>query len=628
MTWREVPPCARPVIRGFIYFRLDGLPRRTQLRARRSTAAVGAAACRRAGAGRGDRRRAGDRQVAAARRAGRRRRRPAAGARRRGVGVRAGPAVRGLDRGARPAAGGARRPPGRAARLEPCLPRCLASGGRRPARAAPRAARRCSSGSPAPRPLVLGLDDLHWADGASVDAVAALVRRPPARRVLLALAGARGPAARAGRDRARRRRPRRPRDRAGARAAVSEAEAAELVGARRAGDLRAERRQPVLPRAARAGGRDAACRYGARRGLARARGRARRARRRRAARARRGGGRRATRSIPRSPPRRPGSPRRPRCERARRAARAHDSCGRPAPRGGSRSGTRSSATPSTRARPAAGGSPRTPARRTALERRGAGLVARAHHIEHAASSATRTRSSCSSEAARALQGPAPASAARFLRRRAADPARRPSASGAARSGSRSPRRRARRGDPERRATTLLAALGDAERPRSSHALTVRVANTEMWLGGDEQARRRLHVALGDLPAEPSPDRIRLHHSLGARALRRATSTGARAHASDALADARVLGDRVLEAAALALDAIAAVGRRRARRGARADGAGARSRASTDAQVARAPARAVDARAGPTARSARFADALGELERARRAGGRRPAASRC
>jgi predicted ATPase len=38
------------------------------------------------------------------------------------------------------------------------------------------------------RPVVLCLDDVHWADPASVDALAALVRRPPAGRVLLAMA--------------------------------------------------------------------------------------------------------------------------------------------------------------------------------------------------------------------------------------------------------------------------------------------------------------------------------------------------------------------------------------------------------------------------------------------------------
>ena len=39
----------------------------------------------------------------------------------------------------------------------------------------------------ATRPLVLVLDDFHWADSASIDLVVALLHRPPAARVLLAL---------------------------------------------------------------------------------------------------------------------------------------------------------------------------------------------------------------------------------------------------------------------------------------------------------------------------------------------------------------------------------------------------------------------------------------------------------
>ncbi len=41
-------------------------------------------------------------------------------------------------------------------------------------------------------PLVLCLDDVHWADPASLDALAALVRRPPAGPILLALASREG----------------------------------------------------------------------------------------------------------------------------------------------------------------------------------------------------------------------------------------------------------------------------------------------------------------------------------------------------------------------------------------------------------------------------------------------------
>jgi predicted ATPase len=45
------------------------------------------------------------------------------------------------------------------------------------------------------RPLVLVLDDLQWTDGASIELIATLVRRPPAAPVLLALGFRRGKAA-------------------------------------------------------------------------------------------------------------------------------------------------------------------------------------------------------------------------------------------------------------------------------------------------------------------------------------------------------------------------------------------------------------------------------------------------
>ncbi len=40
----------------------------------------------------------------------------------------------------------------------------------------------------ASRPLVLILDDIHWADPASVELLGALLRRPPAAPVLIAVA--------------------------------------------------------------------------------------------------------------------------------------------------------------------------------------------------------------------------------------------------------------------------------------------------------------------------------------------------------------------------------------------------------------------------------------------------------
>ena len=217
------------------------------------TAAVDALRARRARPGRGDQRRTGHRQVAAARRAGDGSD-GVSGARRRGVGVRARPAVRGLDRGDRSVAGGARTTA--AGLASACLPRCLLSwrtGTRCTARCA-----RCSRDSPARARLCCARRP-------------ALGRRRKRRRRRRArAASARGPRAgsrsrparascRAGRDRSRRRRPRRPADRARARAVVA-GRGGRARRPRRVGDLRAEWRQPVLPGGARASERDAACR--------------------------------------------------------------------------------------------------------------------------------------------------------------------------------------------------------------------------------------------------------------------------------------------------------------------------------------------------------------------------------
>ena len=142
------------------------------------------------------------------------------------------------------------------------------------------------------------------------------------------------------------------------------------------------------------------------------------------------------------------------------------------------------------------------------------------------------------------------------------------------------------GDPEGARTTLLAALGEAESIDDKHALTVRVANAEFWLGRDEEALRRLQVALANLPAEPSADRVRLHHSVGLNLVQSCDFAGGRAHASDALSDAHVLGDRVLEAASLGLTAIAAAGDVQPDAVAASDRAREAYRRLDDAEVAR------------------------------------------
>ena len=193
----------------------------------------------------------------------------------------------------------------------------------------------------------------------------------------------------------------------------------------------------------------------------------------------------------------------------------------------------------------------------ALERRGAGIVARAHHVEHAADLGDAAAADVLLEAARELQGPAPASAARFhaaaLRLVPGGGAHRPRRA-AIQIALAEAQSAAGRADAAR--ATLLDALAEARDPAERQALTVRVANAEFWLGHSEEALQRLYVALGDLPAEPSDDRVRLHNSLGLTVMLGCNYDEARAHASDSLADAVALGDPVLQAAALGLGAFA------------------------------------------------------------------------
>ena len=107
----------------------------------------------------------------------------------------------------------------------------------------------------ATRPLVLILDDLHWADPASVELIGSLLRRPPDAAVLVALALRPDPA----RDAARRRARARPRSRdppphPARRTHPRRRRPAARQSVRpcsRLPSVRGERRQPVLPPAAR-----------------------------------------------------------------------------------------------------------------------------------------------------------------------------------------------------------------------------------------------------------------------------------------------------------------------------------------------------------------------------------------
>ena len=85
------------------------------------------------------------------------------------------------------------------AQVFPSLADLAAAGGagsRTSATAAHRAVRELLERLAATQPLVLVLDDVHWADAASVELLAALLRRPPAAAVLLAMAARPAAAAR------------------------------------------------------------------------------------------------------------------------------------------------------------------------------------------------------------------------------------------------------------------------------------------------------------------------------------------------------------------------------------------------------------------------------------------------
>ena len=188
----------------------------------------------------------------------------------------------------------------------------------------------------------------------------------------------------------------------------------------------------------------------------------------------------------------------------------------------------------------------------ALARRGVGVVQRAHHVEHAAGPGDEEAIAVLDAAATELRSLAPATAARLLaavlrllpdgRARTPVEIRLADAQAAA-------------GDAAGSRDTLLAALRTAA-PGDRLALTVGVANAEWWIGRTDDARRRLHVALAELPAQPSPDRIRLRLALALTALMAADLADARGQAGDARDDARAIGEPVFEAAALACGALA------------------------------------------------------------------------
>jgi DNA-binding CsgD family transcriptional regulator len=250
----------------------------------------------------------------------------------------------------------------------------------------------------------------------------------------------------------------------------------------------------------------------------------------------------------------------------------------------------------------------------ALERQGAGVVLRAHHVEHAASVGDEDAIALLAAAAGELQSPAPATAAHFQ-------------AAALRLLPDRPEQRERRGRMQAVLADAQAAAGDAQAARGTLVdalrtargderltLTVALANAEWWLGLNDEARRRLHVALGALPAQPSPNRIRLRLALALTALFGCDLREAQAQASDARDDASAIGDPVFELAALAAGALARVTEADGPQAAAAldDSAAALERLSGDQLATRLPSLWMHGRARHAL--GRFAAALADFER--------------
>jgi AAA ATPase domain len=191
----------------------------------------------------------------------------------------------------------------------------------------------------------------------------------------------------------------------------------------------------------------------------------------------------------------------------------------------------------------------------ALEHSGAGPVERAHHVEQAARPGDEEAIELLTAAAGSLRAPAPASAAKFhcaaLRLLPDSPEQ---AERRTRMQTLVAEAQTAAGQPAGALAALVEALRtspDGQRLR----LAVAAANAEWLLGRNDEARRRLQVILGQLPAEPSADRIRLRLALTLTALSARDLGEASRQIRDALDDARAIGDPVFEAAALAATAV-------------------------------------------------------------------------
>ena len=194
-----------------------------------------------------------------------------------------------------------------------------------------------------------------------------------------------------------------------------------------------------------------------------------------------------------------------------------------------------------------------------LALRGASPAARAHHVEHAARHGDAGAIGLLRDAGAAAASRAPGSAAhwfgaalRLLPENA--PAEERIGLLTARAGA-----FAATGQLAAARTDLLDATGllPEQAPAARTGLTAACAGIEHLLGKHEQARKRLTGALAQLPGRAAPEAVALKMELAIGSLFAADYATTREWADRALADARPLGDRPLTATATALLALAA-----------------------------------------------------------------------
>jgi DNA-binding CsgD family transcriptional regulator len=196
----------------------------------------------------------------------------------------------------------------------------------------------------------------------------------------------------------------------------------------------------------------------------------------------------------------------------------------------------------------------------ALAAQGASVASRAHHVERSARPGDVAAGGLLVEAADAATGRAPATAARWYEAALRIMPETPSTQ---------PRRvevlvgLARTLESVGRLEESRAALVDALAlvPLDAHAhrvgLMVGCARLEQVLGRHGDAQRRLHRALSELPDPASVEAAELKMELGLAARFTGDAAGLRARAGEALAIATTVGDRALQAKSSALIAFAA-----------------------------------------------------------------------